>query len=239
MARKFREARWSPSLFALRHLEETGPPPSLLCGGFFSPNGGVKTTNRENQYQKHLANPRLYHFLEKVDVDLVEEVQKGGCQKCGGRLDRADYQRKPRGGVGWPEEPKRCSLCCAVEDCRRRHTPPSVRFLGRRVYVGAVVVLVAAMVHGLKPERIAVLRQALNISHRTLERWRHWWREDFVASAFWKAAKARFTPPLDPSSLPRSLCESFHGEQRRDRLLALLEFLAPLSTSPAWQALGN
>ena len=29
--------------------------------------------------------------------------------------------------------------CCAEEDCRRRRTPESVRFLGRRVYAGLVV----------------------------------------------------------------------------------------------------
>ena len=43
------------------------------------------------------------------------------------------------------------------EGCRRRHTPPSVRFLGRRVYAGLVVVLVSAMHHGLKPERVQML----------------------------------------------------------------------------------
>ncbi len=29
-------------------------------------------------------------------------------------------------------------------------------FLGRRVYAGVVVVLVSAMIHGLKPERVKV-----------------------------------------------------------------------------------
>jgi hypothetical protein len=33
------------------------------------------------------------------------------------------------------------------------------------------VVLVSARVHGLKPERVARLREALGIERRTLERW--------------------------------------------------------------------
>ena len=48
----------------------------------------------------------------------------------------------------------------------------SVRFLGRKVYVGIVVVLVSAMDHGLKPERVQVLRESLGIDRRTLQHWR-------------------------------------------------------------------
>ena len=60
----------------------------------------------------------------------------------------------------------------AEEGCRRRHTPPSVRFLGRRVYVGLVVVLVSAMRHGLTAPRVQRLREQLGIDRQTLERWR-------------------------------------------------------------------
>src|ERR1700726_3419348 len=61
---------------------------------------------------------------------------------------RGHINRKPRGGPQWD---RRYSFCCAEEDCRRRLTPESVRFLGRRVYAGLVVVLMATMIHGLKP----------------------------------------------------------------------------------------
>ena len=36
---------------------------------------------------------------------------------------------------------RRFSLCCGRDGCRHRATPPSVRFLGGRVYVGAVVIV--------------------------------------------------------------------------------------------------
>jgi hypothetical protein len=59
-----------------------------------------------------------------------------------------------------------------------------VRFLGRRVYAGLVVVLVTVMIHGLKPERARRIREALQIDSRTLKRWRQWWLDTFVRSTF-------------------------------------------------------
>lgn len=71
-------------------------------------------------------------------------------------MHRADYDRKPRGGPEhWSE---RHSFCCDQDGCRRRHTPPSVRFLGRKVYVGFVVVLKTALHQGLNAARLAQLR---------------------------------------------------------------------------------
>lgn len=176
-------------------------------------------------------------FLEKVDADLAEAERVKGCRYCDGKLHRANYKRKPRGVESWPDQPKRNSFCCHREGCRRRHTPPSVRFLGRRVYGGVVAVLLPAMVHGLKPERVRQIRERLDlqIDRRTLERWRQWWLGLFVGSSFWKEARARFMPPLCQKTLPLSLCLSFQVEERRDRLLDLLQFLAPLTTPQAWK----
>ncbi|HET7238385.1 MAG TPA: hypothetical protein VFI76_05125 [Terrimicrobiaceae bacterium] len=193
----------------------------------------MKKQQGETWCQKHLADQHLFQLLEKVDADLAAAACQQGCLCCGGKLHRGDYDRKPRGGPQWD---RRYSFCCAKEDCRRRRTPESVRFLGRRVYVGLVVVLVSAMVHGLSAERVRRLREVLNIDCRTLERWRQWWLDNFVRSTFWKAARARFMPPLCEQTLPWSLCVRFAVE-RRDRLLALLQFLAPITTPAAWKEL--
>jgi len=185
---------------------------------------------------RHTAIP----FLEKVDTDLGEAERVKGCPYCPeGKLHRADYKRKPRGVPSWPDEPKRISFCCNQPGCRRRHTPPSVRFLGRRVYGGVVAVLFPAMVHGLKPKRVEQIRDALGlkVDRLTLERWRQWWRDIFVESSFWKEARARFMPPLCPDTLPLSLCLSFAVAERRDRLLELLKFLSPMTTPEAWKEL--
>jgi hypothetical protein len=193
----------------------------------------MKNRTGESWCQKHLADQQVYQLLEKVDADLTEAARLKGCRVCCGKLHRSDYGRKPRGGPQWEV---RFSLCCAREGCRRRHTPASVRFMGRRVYAALVVVLVSAMIHGLSPERVKSLREALGIDRRTLERWRQWWLGLFVESAFWREARARFMPPLCLKTMPRSLGESF-GIQRRNRLLDLLKFLAPITTPGAWKEL--
>jgi len=191
----------------------------------------VKTVNGETWYQSHLANQQLRQLLEKVDADLAKEACQKGCLHCEGKLHRADYDRKPRGGPQWD---RRFSFCCAQEDCRRRRTPESVRFLGRRVYAGLVVVLVTVIVHGLKPARVRRIREVLRIDSRTLKRWRQWWLDTFVRSTFWKAARARFMPVVCEQTLPLSLWLSFELEER-DRLLAVLEFLSPITTPAAWK----
>jgi hypothetical protein len=128
-----------------------------------------------------------------------------------------------------PEYEWRLSFCCAREGCRKRHTPPSLRFLGRRVYLGAVVVLATAMQQGVTRARAQRLREVLGVSLQTLARWGEWWRTAFAESAFWKAAKARFATPLDASALPLALLQRF-GADERSALAALLRFMAPLST---------
>ena len=193
----------------------------------------MKNRVGESWCQNHLADQELYQLLEKVDADLVQEAREKDCPLCAGKLHRSDYERKPRGGAQWDI---RFSLCCAREGCRRRLTPPSVRFMGRRVYAGLVVVLVSAMIHGLEPERVNLLREALGVDRRTLERWRQWWLGIFVDSSFWREARARFLPLLCQKTLPLSLCVSFEVE-RRDRLLDLLKFLAPITTPTAWKEL--
>lgn len=197
----------------------------------------VKNETGETWCQKHLADQQLFQLLEKVDGDFAEEAHQQGCLFCGGALHRADYDRKPRGGPQWDW---RHSFCCAKEDCRRRRTPPSVRFLGRKVYAGFVVVLLSTMLHGLNAERVRRIRQLLNtddrIDRRTLERWRQWWLDTFVRCSFWKEARARFMPSVCEKTLPNSLCARFEIDER-DRLLALLKFLAPITTPMAWKEL--
>ena len=85
------------------------------------------------------------------------------------------------------------------------------------VYAGLVVVLVSAMMHGLKPQRVQRLPEVFGIDRRTLERWCQWWLSLFVESMFWREGRARFMPPLCQKTLPLSLCVSFDVE-RRDRL---------------------
>ena len=174
-------------------------------------------------------------LLLKIDEDLAAEARAQGCD-CGGMLHSAVYPRKPRAPAGVELEPQsRLSFCCAREGCRRRTTPASVRFLGRRVYLGAVVVLATAMQQGVTPVRAKRLRELLGVSYQTLARWRAWWATTFVESAFWKGAKAAFSPPADEGGFPHSLLTQF-GVDEEARLVALLRFIRELSTPDGYVA---
>lgn len=129
----------------------------------------MNSLKEEHWCQNHLADQTLFRLLEKIDRDLAQQTHQGGCWFCGAPLCRGDYERKTRGGPQWDV---RFSFCCSREGCRRRCTPASVRFLGRRVYAGLVVVLLSAMLHGVNAERVRRLRQVLQMDRRTLLRWR-------------------------------------------------------------------
>jgi hypothetical protein len=174
-----------------------------------------------------LSDPTFHAFLLDVDRDLAARTRAARCQACGGPLDAGHFQRKPRGGpegLG-DEHARRFDFCCRVEGCRKRHLPPSMRFLGRRVYLGAVVLLVSAMRHGSSPRR---LRELLGISGRTLGRWRRWWQVSFPATGFWAAARGLFAVPVAEVGLPLSMLERFAGSER-ERLAATLRFLLPIT----------
>ena len=57
----------------------------------------------------------------------------------------------------------RQSVCCAMEGCRRRANPPSLRFLGRQVYFGALVLLLPILMEGPTPRRVARLREVYDV----------------------------------------------------------------------------
>jgi len=97
------------------------------------------------------------------------------------------------------------------------------------VYVGIVVVLVSAMLHGAKERRLQCLEQVLPMDRRTLKRWRQWWRQIFVQSAFWRGARGRFRRPIAPGQMPLGLVEAF-GAQQVAGLVKLMKFLSPITT---------
>ena len=177
-----------------------------------------------------LSDSRFFVVLTQFDEELAAHARAAGC-RCGGRLHSARYPRKPRGGPAdlGPAYDWRLSFCCAEEGCRRRVTPPSMRYWGRRVYLGVVVVLVSAMVHGLSVRRVATLHQHLGIGLRTLRRWRQWWRSVFTRSQVWQAARSRFVPPVADDALPHAMLERFGGSAT-ERALAALRLLLPLTT---------
>jgi len=177
-----------------------------------------------------LSRKRFQEFLVKVDEEIARPVRALGCLEpdCGGALHAAPFQRKPRGVVVDPELSKRLSFCCAVDGCRGRVTPPSVRFLCRRVYSAAVVVIVAAMRCGAMPARMKTLRDLVGVSRQTVLRWQFWWRQTLPQTPLWRARSGLLREEVALEELPQSLLERYSGSMAR-RLLHLLFFLGPLT----------
>lgn len=99
-----------------------------------------------------------------------------------------------------------------------------MRYLGRRLYIGPLVVLLTAMVAS---RRVRELCRELEIDRRTLERWRRWWREEYGPGRHWRALRAWLAdPPRD--GLPRSLLMLLGG-LRPGSIRRLLRAMGPVT----------
>jgi hypothetical protein len=180
---------------------------------------------------------RFWSFLLAVDQDLAEAARKGGCP-CGGRLHSANYPRKPRGTPLQLSEHQclRLSFCCDRDGCRKRATPPSVRFLGRKVYLGAIVILISAMRQGPSPRRVRELSQRFGADESTIARWQIFWREHFPQTPFWKVARANLVTLGKIVSLPYSLVDAFLSlHPPCEGWTFLLRFLSPITVPEGLQ----
>lgn len=171
----------------------------------------------------------FFVFLERQDEQITERVRAERCPRCGGPLHRGDYERKPRGALIAPqgeESVTRFSLCCGREGCRRRATPPSLRFLGRRMYLGVVVIVASLVLQATA--KAAELRRTTGVSARTAQRWLSWWRGMFVRAEVFVMLRAQLIG-LSSEDLPASLVARLSGPWP-SRLLTMLSWLLPLTT---------
>lgn len=84
----------------------------------------------------------------------------------------------------------------------QRHTPPSVRFFGPRVYLAPMVVLISTLLHGATVARMARISQLFGVDRRTVARWRLWWRTTFAQIRFWSVARAASCRRSIPTACP-------------------------------------
>lgn len=175
---------------------------------------------------------KFWAFLLSVDRDLAETARRQGCS-CGGHLHCANYPRRPR---GCPDElpqayRQRLSFCCDRDGCRKRATPPSVRFLGSKVYLNAIVILIAAMRHGATPRRVRELSELTGADRRTIDRWRVFWQDVFPQTRLWRTARGRLVPLIEVRTFPQSLMDAFfHAGATESAWGNLLKFLSPITT---------
>lgn len=184
-------------------------------------------------YQALLADASLPCLLLQIDVELAAEARAGGCHACGATLHSATFPRKVRGGP-WrlgDDHDRRLSFCCSREGCRRRLTPPSVRFIGQHVYLSVVVVLAGLLVGGPTAWRVSHLAATLGVSRRTVVRWRSWWQR-LKQAPIWRRLRGRLAPLSPGEPLPAAVLTRARGSVS-ERVARLLRWLAPLSASTA------
>lgn len=169
--------------------------------------------------------------LGEIDASYAARVQEAGCERCGGVLDRAPYPRKPRGELGEAADSfaSRLSFCCRCDGCRRRATPPSLRFLGRKVYIAVVVIVASVAGQSMALAERGRPNRVHDVPVRTVRRWLAWWQSVFAISRFWAEAKGFFATPVEERELPASLLARFGGATAAavDKTLRLT---APITT---------
>jgi len=171
----------------------------------------------------------FFVMLEQADERIVQQAIAEGCAVCGGPLHHADFARKPRGALIAPEGEelvKRFSLCCGREGCRKRLTPPSLRFLGRRVYLGVVVIVASFVAQALATAH--TIRQKTGVPALTVRRWLDWWGSTFIDTEVFVAIRARLIG-VDESKLPASIVARLPGTPEQ-QVRTMLELLWPLTT---------
>lgn len=169
----------------------------------------------------------FYATLEALDQAIARRVAASRCPVCGGPLHTGNYPRKPRGALVAPEGESfvlRFSLCCGREGCRRRATPPSLRFLGRRVYLGVVVIVASLVAQVLG----AVCAKVTGVPRRTTRRWLGWWRGPFLSTEVFLAIRARLVG-VDVAELPMSIVGRLAGAVE-EQVRTMLRQLAPITT---------
>jgi len=178
-----------------------------------------------------LQKANLFSLLHRMDVDLARRHRQRGCPYCGGPLHQGNYPRKPRGAPDdLPEDYLlRLSLCCGREECRRRSLPPSVLFMGRRVYWGCVILVVMTLRQN-RPDGISAnqLKRLLGISRKTLIRWTAYFRDEFPFSGRWQRLRGKISSSVENSNLPGALVRFFlfNSESPEKGIAACLYALA-------------
>jgi hypothetical protein len=142
-------------------------------------------------YSKILKDASFYSLQIEIDKKTASAMREKGCP-CGGGLNVANFQRKTR-GVPESIEAKfnlRFSFCCNKEGCRKRKTPPTVRFAGRKLWAAQLVLILSG---DCSSQTEKCFKQKFGASSRVIRQWRHWWAQIFSQSKFW--TKSRFRVP--------------------------------------------
>lgn len=164
----------------------------------------------EKEYHRLLSCSKFWSELCAWDEESGLKCQAAGCPFCGGRLDRAYYERKPRGVLFVIDrlERRRVSFCC--RDCRRRSVPESVRFARHKVFCLPAIILTLILTSQRAPLTTRRAGCLCGASEVTVRRWRSWVTL-FLGSPRWGLLRARLRASWDATHFPSSLFLELQG----------------------------
>lgn len=210
-------------------------------------------------YHVALVLPSFWERLLELDVEIAGAfISAAVCLRCGGRaFSRHDYRRKPRGfpqELSWDKLEQwfslRISFRCDV--CRKRVTPPSVRFLGRKVYIGSCVLWASRCFERgeAAASALSLLKEIKDelgdfLPARTVRRWLQWWQGPVWQSSFWRAHHGQLTIGIERGGFLRGVWRHFSSvlsakhSAAEDTIItgivhAILQFFSPLTHPPSY-----
>jgi hypothetical protein len=68
----------------------------------------------------------------------------------------------------------------------------------------------------------------ITVSESTWKRWRRWWRDTFVETAFWKQARGLIAEIKKSSVIARHMLTAFNGTID-NKMILLLKFISPIT----------
>ncbi len=176
-----------------------------------------------------LKKKNLFHRLYAIDKNIAEQYRKRPCPYCDGPLHFANYSRKPRGEPDGISEDFfiRFSLCCGKEGCRRRLIPPSCRFLDRKVYWHAAILVIISEYQN-KEFSIFKLAKLFNVSRNTIARWINFYHDIFPYSPEWQKIRGQVDARIKNTELPSNLVNHFVDLKycAKNALISCLKFLS-------------
>lgn len=180
-------------------------------------------------YHPLLTDARFHNILFDLDRLIAEQVRQEHCRFCQGNLHQSHFPRKPK---GVPEGTHsdysiRFSYCCGTEGCRKRSTPPSMRFLSRKVYSSVVIILIFLLKPETDESRIEMINRLLGttLSVETLRRWRHFWTKDLPQTHTWRRLPVH---QILSQELPMSLLDLFQKACEQSFIMGL-KLILPLT----------
>lgn len=180
-------------------------------------------------YHCLMVDTRFYTRLFDLDRLIAEQIRQAKCLFCGGTLHQSHFPRKPRGiPEGLPSDFHiRFSYCCSQDGCRKRLTPPSMRFLSRKVYCSSIIFLVFLFKAQTDELKVEYLNKILDtsLSIETLRRWRNFWKNIVPKS---QTLKRQGFSHLVVQLLPSSLVSQFVGNLNKQLEMGL-RWILPLT----------